>query len=247
MLNGKIAIVTGGGQGIGKHAARTLAEAGATIVIADINGETAAASAAELAVISPVQAIIQGLTLDVRDGEAVKDAFAKIARELGGIDILINNAGIVPHFRWGLPLWPKVADMEAEFWDRVIRTNLYGTFNGAKHAIPHMRARGGGHIVNLYGGGGAGALAYMTTKDAIRTFTRFLAEEVRDDNICAVTFSPRLPIATETASDEARERMPGPDVLGDAFVLAASLPMAESGTCVAIEDGKLVAEVAREG
>ncbi len=242
-LNGKIAIVTGGGQGIGKHAAKTLAEAGATVVIADINGETAAASAAELGRISPAH----GIALDVRDGDAVKDAFAKIAREIGGIDILINNAGIVPHFRWGLPLWPRVADMDAEFWDRVIRTNLYGTFNGARHAIPHMRARGGGHIVNLYGGGGAGALAYMTTKDAIRTFTRFLAEEVRNDNICAVTFSPRLPIATETASDEAKARMPGPDVLGNAFVLAASLPMAESGKCVAIEDGKLVAEVAREG
>jgi NAD(P)-dependent dehydrogenase (short-subunit alcohol dehydrogenase family) len=238
MLKGKIAIVTGGGQGIGRHAAKTLAEAGATIVIADINKETAEATAAELGAISEAHAV----ALDVRSEDEVKRAFDDIAARLGGIDILVNNAGIVPHFRWGLPHWPKIADMPVEFWDRVIQTNLYGTFFGTKHVLPHMKARSSGHIVNLYGGGGAGALTYMVTKDGIRTFTRYVAEEVRDDNICVVTFSPRVPIATETATDTVRAEMPGPDVLGGAFVLCAELPMTESGKCVAIEDGKLVAE-----
>ncbi len=246
MLTGKIAVVTGAGQGIGKHAAKTLAEAGATIAIADIDGEKAARTAAELGAISPTMAV----TLDVRDEDAVRDALATVARKAGGIDILVNNAGIVPHFRWGVPLWPRIADMPEEFWDRVVRTNLYGTFFCAKHVVAHMTARGGGHIVNLYGGGRTdppGALTYMVTKNGIRTFSRFLAEEVRAANICVVTFSPRWAIATETAPDEAKERMPRPEILGDAFVQCATLPLDRSGTCVAYADGTLVPEEPMEG
>ena len=132
--------------------------------------------------------------------------------KFGGIDILVNNAGFVPHFRWGVPRWPHVADMPLEFWDRVIRTNLYGTFFCTKHVTPHLKNRSGGHIINLYGGGGTkppGALAYVVTKDAIRTFTRFVAEEVRESNICVVSISPRVPIATETAPDTAKKALAG--------------------------------------
>ena len=95
MLEGEIAIVTGGGQGIGKHAAKTLAEAGATLVIADLNRETAEQTARELGAISDTYPV----ALDVRSEDDVKRAFDDIASWLGGIDILVNNAGIVPHFR----------------------------------------------------------------------------------------------------------------------------------------------------
>lgn len=246
MLQGKIAVVTGGGQGIGKHAAKTLAENGVKLAIADINRETAEECAAELGAISEAIAV----PLDVRVEDDVRRSLDAVAKQFGGIDILVNNAGIVPHFRWGSPLWPQISDMPLEFWDRVIRTNLYGTFFCTKHAIPHMKNRNGGHIINLYGGGGTrppGALTYMVTKDAIRTFTRFVAEEVRESNICVVTFSPRIPIATETAPETVRQEMPGPDVLGDAFVLAAQLSLDSSGQCLAIEDGRLVTEDPREG
>jgi NAD(P)-dependent dehydrogenase (short-subunit alcohol dehydrogenase family) len=87
----------------------------------------------------------------------------------------------------------------------------------------------------------------MVTKDAIRTFGRYLAEEVRDSNICVVTFSPRVPIATETAPAEALKRLPGPEILGEGFVLCAQLPMDQSGKCFAFENGKLVPEGARQG
>lgn len=246
MLKGKIAVVTGGGQGIGKHAARTLAEAGAKIVVADINRETAREAAAELGALTETMAV----TLDVREEDDVRGAFDAVASKLGGIDILVNNAGIVPHFRWGIPRWPQISDMPEDFWDRVVRTNLYGTFFCTKQAIPHMKARKGGHIVNLFGGGAPtppGALTYMVTKNGIRTFTRFVAEEVREENICVVTFSPRFAIATETAPEAAKESMPRPEILGDAFVLAAQLPLESSGQCVAFEDGKLVPEEPMEG
>lgn len=246
MLQGKIAVVTGGGQGIGKHAAKTLAENGVKIVIADINLETAEKTASELSAFSETTAV----SLDVRNEEDVRNTFDTVAKRFGGIDILVNNAGIVPHFRWGVPRWPHISDMPVEFWDRVIRTNLYGTFFCTKHAIPHLKNRNGGHIISLYGGGGTtppGALTYMVTKDAIRTFTRFVAEEVRASNICVVSFSPRFAIATETAPQTAKENMPGPDVLGNAFVLAAQLSLESSGQCLAHEDGKLVKEDPMEG
>ena len=238
--------MTGGAQGIGKHAAKTLAENGAKLVVADINQETAEETAAELGALSETIAV----SLDVRNEEDVRDIFDTVTEKFGGIDILVNNAGVVPHFRWGMPLWPEISDMPVEFWDRVIQTNLYGTFFCTKHAIPHLKNRNGGHIINLYGGGGtkpSGALTYMVTKNSIRTFTRFVAEEVRDANICVVTISPRVPIATETAPDAVREELPGPEILGDAFVLAAQLSLEASGQCLAHEDGKLVIEDPMEG
>lgn len=246
MLKGKVAVVTGSAQGIGKHAAKTLAEAGARVVIADVNREGAEKAAAELGKLSDTMT----LALDVRNEDDVRDAFDTVVRKFGRIDILVNNAGVVPHFRWGVPRWPQIGDMPFDFWDRVIRTNLYGTFLCTKHVIPHLKKRNGGHIINMYGGGGtkpSGALTYVVTKDAIRTFTRFNAEEVRDANICVVSFSPRVPIATETAPDSAKKELPGPDVLGKAFVLAAELPLDASGQCWAYEDGKLVKEEPMEG
>ena len=144
MLKDKIAIVTGGAQGIGRHAAKTLAKTGVKVVIADINYDNAKKTASELGERSETVAV----QLDIRKENEVLDVFGKVKGMFGGIDILVNNAGVVPHFRWGLPRWPEVSDMPFEFWDKVISTNLYGTFLGTKHAIPQMKERGQGHIIN---------------------------------------------------------------------------------------------------
>lgn len=246
MLEGKVVVITGSGQGIGKHAARTFAQEKATVVIADFNLDLAKKTAAEIGASTESIAI----DTDVRSENSVKKMIDEVIHRCGQIDIMMNNAAIVPHFAWNIPRWPLIADMPVDFWNRVIHTNLYGTFFGTKHVIPHMAKRKSGHIINLYGGGGVrpgGAATYMVTKDGIRTFTRYVAEEVRDDNICVVTFSPRVPIATETAPEEALKRLPGPEILGQGFVLCAQLPMAQSGKCFAYENGKLVDELPREG
>ena len=246
MLEDKVVVITGSGQGIGKHAAKTFAQEKAKVVIADFNEELAKKTAAEIGVVTESLAA----HVDVRNEDSVKKLFSEVINRFGQIDVLINNAAIVPHFAWNIPRWPLFADMPVEFWDRVVHTNLYGTFFGTKHVIPHMAKRKTGHIINLYGGGGVkpgGAGTYMVTKDGIRTFTRYVAEEVRDSNICVVTFSPRVPIATETAPEEALKRLPGPEILGQGFVLAAQLPMEQSGKCFAHENGKLVDESPREG
>jgi len=246
VLEGKVVVITGSGQGIGKHAARTFAQEKAKVVIADFNLDLAKKTAAEIDASTESIAI----DTDVRSEDSVKKMIDEVIHRCGQIDIMMNNAAIVPHFAWNIPRWPLIVDMPVDFWNRVIHTNLYGTFFGTKHVIPHMAKRKSGHIINLYGGGGVrpgGAATYMVTKDGIRTFTRYVAEEVRDDNICVVTFSPRVPIATETAPEEALKRLPGPEILGRGFVLCAQLPMAQSGKCFAYENGKLVDELPRDG
>jgi NAD(P)-dependent dehydrogenase (short-subunit alcohol dehydrogenase family) len=246
VLENKVVVITGSGQGIGKHAAATFAKEKAKVIIADFNAELAKKTAADLSALTETVAI----HADVRSEDSVKKLVDEVISRFGQIDVMMNNAAIVPHFAWNIPRWPLIADMPLEFWDRVVHTNLYGTFFGTKHAIPHMAKRKSGHIINLYGGGGVrpgGAATYMVTKDGIRTFTRYVAEEVRDANICVVTFSPRVPIATETAPEEALKRMPGPEILGQAFVSCAQLPMEQSGKCFAHDNGKLVEELAREG
>jgi NAD(P)-dependent dehydrogenase (short-subunit alcohol dehydrogenase family) len=245
VLANKVVVITGSGQGIGKHAATTFAREKAKVVIADFNADLAKKTALELGRLTEAVAI----ETDVRDEVSVKSLVDQVIARFGQIDVMINNAAIVPHFAWNIPRWPLFADMPLEFWDRVVKTNLYGTFLGTKHVIPHMAKRKSGHIINLYGGGGirpGGAGTYMVTKDGIRTFTRYVAEEVRDVNICVVTFSPRVPIATETAPEEALKRLPGPQVLGNGFVLCAELLMEQSGKCFAHDNGKLVEEGARE-
>jgi len=246
VLESKVVVITGSGQGIGKHAAKTFEQAKAKVVIADFNDDLARKTAAEIGRTTETLAV----HTDVRNEDSVMAMVDEVINRFGQIDVMMNNAAIVPHFAWKIPRWPLIADMPLEFWDRVVHTNLYGTFFGAKHVIPHMAKRKTGHIINLYGGGGVspgGAATYMITKDGIRTFSRYVAEEVRESNICVVTFSPRVPIATETAPEEALNRLPGPDVLGQGFVLCAQLPMDQSGKCFAYENGRLVAELPREG
>jgi len=246
VLQDKVVVITGSGQGIGKHAAKTFAQEKAKVVIADFNAELAKKTAAEIGQTTESMAVVT----DVRNEDSVKSMIDQVMNRFGQIDVMMNNAAIVPHFAWNIPRWPLIADMPAEFWDRVLKTNLYGTFFGTKHVIPHMAKRKSGHIINLYGGGGVkpgGAGTYMVTKDGIRTFSRYVAEEVRDSNICVVTFSPRVPIATETAPAEALRRLPGPEILGQGFVLCAQLAIEQSGKCFAYEDGKLVNELPREG
>jgi NAD(P)-dependent dehydrogenase (short-subunit alcohol dehydrogenase family) len=86
-----------------------------------------------------------------------------------------------------------------------------------------------------------GALAYQTTKDAIRTFTRYVAEEEREYDVCVVAAGPGATIATEEAPAEARARMPGVEVVENRFVLIADAPMAMSGKTINVQDGELVA------
>jgi 3-oxoacyl-[acyl-carrier protein] reductase len=241
MLQEKIVHVTGGAKGIGRYAAHTIAQAGGSVVIVDVDVERLHKTLGEL---RDLKFEAWALAADVRHEDEVRRMVHQVVDRFSRIDVLVNDAGIVPHFNWGIPRWPRVRFMSKDFWDSVIQTNLGGTFLCTKYVVPLMEARRSGNIVNLWGGGRAenhGAAAYVVSKDAIRTFTRFVAEEEREWNVCVVAFSPKQAIATEDAPEEARKRLPGPECLGNGFVLAAQAGMELSGKTVEHREGNLVA------
>lgn len=240
-MKDRVVIITGGAKGIGRYAAQTLAKEGAKLALADTDVERLHKTVAE---IKSTRANAFAVPTDVRDEQDVRRLVHEVVDRFGRIDVLINDAGIVPHFNWGIPRWPRARFMSKDFWDSVIQTNLGGTFLCTKYVVPFMEERRSGNIVNLWGGGRAenhGAAAYVVSKDAIRTFTRFVAEEEREWNVCVVAFSPKQAIATEDAPEEARNRLPGPEILGNGFVLAAQVGMELTGKTVEHHNGKLVA------
>jgi 3-oxoacyl-[acyl-carrier protein] reductase len=180
---------------------------------------------------------------DVRDEAAVRNLMDRTVARFGRIDVLHNNAAIVTHFHWGIPPWPRIRDLDPSFWERVIQTNLGGTFLCTKYALPFMEAQRSGHIISTMGGSNkVGAAPYQVSKDAIRSFTRAVAEEEREFNICIVAMSPGGRIATEEASTEAQAEFPGVDSVGDRYVLAAQVGMEFSGKLLDIENGKVVVQ-----
>ncbi|MFP3466492.1 SDR family NAD(P)-dependent oxidoreductase [Leifsonia sp. SIMBA_070] len=173
-LRGRRAVVTGGAQGLGKAIAARLAEAGADLLIVDLNEEPARAAAADLAARYGVTAI--GTRADVSDTASVVAAADLAVSELGGLDIWINNAGLFPN--------APVLDMPDELWDRVFAVNARGVFLGSREAARRMAADGsGGVIVNIISTAGfqvafPGMAAYVASKHAARGLTKSLAVDL---------------------------------------------------------------------
>jgi NAD(P)-dependent dehydrogenase (short-subunit alcohol dehydrogenase family) len=238
MLQGASVVVTGGAKGIGRYVATTFAREGARVAIADLDNERMQQTLPELQEFGSEALAIR---TDMRDELQVQALMERVAGEFGRIDVVVNNAGIVPHFAWGVPRWPAIKDMQLEFWSRVLDTNLKGTFLGTKHALRYMVPQGSGHVLNLHGGGrGTGASPYVVSKDAIVVFSRMAAEEVREAGVFVAAVHPGAAIATEDAPEEARQRMPGPDIVANRFVLAAEAGLELSGKLLTLKDGQLV-------
>src|SRR5262245_27890582 len=138
-----VVMVTGSAQGIGNQAAKTFEQEQAKVVIADFNEENAKKTAAELGKVAETLALL----VDVRNEDSVKRMVDQVINRFDQIDVHINNAAIVPHFAWGIPRWPRISEMPLDFWSRVVQTNLYGTFLGTKHVIPHMEKRKAGTLL----------------------------------------------------------------------------------------------------
>ena len=243
-IEGKVVVITGGGKGVGRYAATAFAKEGARVVVADVFPLDEVT--ADLKAIGPD---FLAVSCDVRDESQVKSMVDQAVEKFNQVDVLINNAAIVTHFPplppHGAPAWPKVRDMEKSFWDRVIDTNLGGTFLCTKHVIPFMERQRSGHIVNVYGGGPAtthGTCAYAISKEAIRFFTRYVAEEEREYGICVVMTGPG---AMVNLTEQIR-RVPmntGAEEQENAYVAAAQAGMHQSGHSVSVRFGNLEAEI----
>ena len=230
-LAGRVAVVTGGGKGIGMHYVEGLARAGARVAAVDIDAEAAEATAERLR--SEGLEVI-GLPVDVADAASVEQMTAEVVRRLGRYDILVNNAALfavlMPKRDWH--------ELEPSDWDRVLAVNVKGLFLCARAAFPHLKAGGCGRIINISSGtvfsGSPGFLHYVTSKGAVVAFTRALAREVGEFGITVNAIAPGL-TASETAAPryapgemEARaktraiKRVQVPDDLVGAVVFLAS-------------------------
>ena len=184
--NGKVAVVTGGNRGIGRGIAEALAREGMSVAL------TARAADAATKTAKEVGGGARGYACDVRRPEQVAALFTAVDRDLGGVDVLVNNAGI--------GLFAPVADMSLDDWHAVIETNVNGVFYCTREAIPRMRKRGGGYIFNVSSLAGRNAFpsaaAYCASKHAVNGFSEALFQEVREDGI-RVTYLMPGSVATD--------------------------------------------------
>ena len=180
----KVAVVTGGAQGIGQAIAETLARGGANVVVADLQVEKAEATAKEIIAITGMQAI--AVQVDVADNASAKAMIDRAIAEFGRIDILVNNAGTT---RDNLIMRMKEAD-----WDLVLNVNLKGAFNCSKAAIRSMMKQRYGRIINITSvsglAGQAGQTNYSSSKAGLIGFTKALAKEVGSRNITVNAIAP---------------------------------------------------------
>ena len=194
-MKDKVAVVTGGTRGIGRAIAKSLVGAGATVAITARDEKDLAEAVARLNEIGPGRA--DGYVCDVRDYEQVKTVFARIAEASGGVDVLVNNAGI--------GIFEKVESMRVEDFRAVLETNVFGVFYCCREAIPLMKRRGGGYIINISSLAGANAhaemAAYNASKFGLNGFSEALMQEVRHDGIKVSYIMPGS-VNTEFGGDE---------------------------------------------
>ena len=246
-LTGRVAVITGGGKGIGKVYAQEFARAGAKVVAADIDGEAAQAVAQGI-VTANGEAI--GLRTDVSDEQATMDMAKAALDRFGGIDILINNASmmsVLPRRSW--------MEIPVKEWDDVMAVNLRGLCLAARAVVPAMKERGRGKIVNISSSrvwdGTPNRLHYTTSKAGVIGFTRALSRELGEFNINVNAVTPGMTLSetqlattsnnyvATRASGRALNRDQFPDDLVGAVMFLSS-PASDfiTGQTVNVDGGK---------
>lgn len=199
-FSGRVAIVTGAAQGIGRVYARRLLSEGAQVTIADINGEQAASTARELGEGA------MGLRTDVADKASVEEMAQKTLDAFGRIDVLVNNAAL-----FGPLEYQPIEDISVELWDRVMAVNVRGVFLCCQAVVPAMKRQGSGKIINIVSGIVLSAppnfAHYITSKGAVFAMTRALARELGPSGITVNSLAPGLTLSDAVFMHHAPERI----------------------------------------
>lgn len=251
-LAGRNAVVTGGATGLGKAMARRLAQAGASVMIGDLDIELAQTTAAELSASCGAQVL--ATRLDVADSASIVAVANLAIEQLGGIDIWVNNAGVYPTV--------PVMDTTDEIWDQVMNVNLRGLFVGSREAARHMINAGhGGVIINVssqagFSGVAPGLAAYATSKHGVRGTTRQMAIELAPHGIRVLGVAPshartEKSAAAIAANPELLEQIPAlstsrlgrvgvPDDIGRVVLfLASDMSLFMTGSTLQIDAGEM--------
>ncbi len=198
-LQGRVAIVTGGGHGIGKAYARRLAEEGASVVIAEIDAPAAEKAAADFRA-EGFDAL--AIPTDVADRSSVEAMALRAVERFGRIDVLVNNAAIFATVPMSREPFDRIDPSE---WDRMMAVNLRGAWLACRAVIPQMRGQRYGKIINISSGtalkGSSSRIHYVTSKAGILGFTKSLALEVGKDNICVNCVAPGSTLSEENPDE----------------------------------------------
>jgi NAD(P)-dependent dehydrogenase (short-subunit alcohol dehydrogenase family) len=166
-LDGKVAVITGAGGGMGREAALLFCEEGAQVCVADVDADAAEKTAADAGDAFAIR-------VDVSDSDSVREMYDRTAERYGGIDVLYNNAGISP------PDDDSILVTEPDAWQRVQDVNTKGVYLCCKHGIPHLLERGGGSVINVASfvalvGAATSQISYTASKGAVLALSRELA------------------------------------------------------------------------
>ena len=202
-LQGKVAVITGAGSGIGRVAASLFAAEGAQVVVADVMGDHAEAAVAD---IEGAGGTATAVTVDVSDEAQVGAMIDHAVSTYGGVHVLFNNAGIFPADDGG------ILDTPPDTWEKVMEVNLKGVWLGCRAAVPAMLDSGGGSIINVASfvalvGAATAQMAYTASKGGVLAMTRELAVEYARKGIRANSICPgpiETPLLAELLSDPAR-------------------------------------------
>jgi NAD(P)-dependent dehydrogenase (short-subunit alcohol dehydrogenase family) len=248
-LDKRVALLTGGAKGIGRHYAKKLAAEGARLMIADIaDGQDLAGEIARERGANSVASAIA----DVSDEGAVKKLVADTVDRFGKIDILVNNAALFAPLKE-----QKVLDIDVELWDRVMAINIRGVFLMTKHVAPHMIAQKYGKIINISSGTVARGIPnfshYVTSKGAVTAFTRSISRELGEYNICVNSLAPGFTLSDSVISENpnhlAHSQQPSlvrraikrdeypEDLLGALVFLASAESDFVTGQTIAVDGG----------
>ena len=194
ILQGKRVLITGAARGLGREFAQAVAEAGASVVMADILTDLLITEAEKL---KNLDLKVDAVSIDLSQKESIQQAVAQAIETLNGLDGLINCAALAT----GVGGF-SMMDYDEDLWDRVMTVNVKGTWLVTQACVPHLKKSGAGKIVNIASDtamwGAQRLMAYVASKGALIAMTRSMARELGEDNICVNTLSPGLTLVEAT-------------------------------------------------